>query len=222
MSDKINQPKPEEFSLENQAFLFERFLAISFSHHYEIILKISEEKDRWYYIHQAAVNFWTVRHLRTELNNKSHLTHANLSNNFCQVLPKEISNKALRAFKDQYLLDYVNVEDADDDIDERVLECELVFNIKKFLMSLGSDFSFMGNQYSIMLEEEEFFIDLLFYHRGLQALVAFELKSGKFKPEYIGKMNFYLSILDDLLKKPHENPAIGIILCKEKDQKKVE
>lgn len=116
----------------------------------------------------------------------------------------------------------MNLEDADDEIDERVLEREIVLNIKKFLMALGSDFSFMGNQYRIMVKEDEYFIDLLFFHRGLQALIAFDLKRGKFKPEYIGKMNFYLSALDDLLKKPHENPSIGIILCKEKDQKKVE
>ena len=89
-------------------------------------------------------------------------------------------------------------------------------------MSLGSDFSFLGNQYRLKVEDDEYFIDLLFFHRGLQALVAFELKKGKFKPEYVGKMNFYLSALDDLIKQPHENPSIGIILCKEKDNKKVE
>lgn len=198
------------------------FFSISFSHHYEIIIKTKNEADRWYYINQTAENFWTVRHLRSELSNKSHLQQTNTSNNFKNVLPEEISNKAIRAFKDQYLLDYVNIEDGDDEIDERVLERELVLNIKKFLMSLGSDFSFMGNQYRMVVAEDEYFIDLLFFHRGLQALIAFELKRGKFKPEYIGKMNFYLSALDDLVRKPHENPSIGIILCKEKDQKKVE
>jgi len=207
---------------KNDASNLNAFISVSFTSHYEIILKAKDDKDRWYYIRQAAVNYWTVRHLRTELNNKSHLTHTNLSNNFNQVLPEEISNRAIRAFKDQYLLDYVNLEDADDEIDERVLEREIVLNIKKFLMALGSDFSFMGNQYRIIVEEDEYFIDLLFFHRGLQALIAFDLKRGKFKPEYIGKMNFYLSTLDDMLKKPHENPSIGIILCKEKDQKKVE
>ena len=198
------------------------FFSISFSHHYEIIIKTKSEADRWYYINQTAANFWTVRYLRSELSNKSHLQQTNTSNNFKNVMPEEMSNKAIRAFKDQYLLDYVNLEDGDDEIDERVLERELVLNIKKFLMSLGSDFSFMGNQYRIVVEEDEYFIDLLFFHRGLQALIAFELKRGKFKPEYIGKMNFYLSALDDLVRKPHENPSIGIILCKEKDQKKVE
>ncbi|MFZ1748550.1 MAG: PDDEXK nuclease domain-containing protein, partial [Saprospiraceae bacterium] len=161
-------------------------------------------------------------HLRTELNNKSHLQEQNLPNNFKNTMPELLSNKAIRAFKDQYLLDFVNVEDGDDDLDERVLEQEIVQNIKKFLMSLGNDFAFMGNQYRLIVDEDEYFIDLLFYHRGLQALVAFELKKGRFKPEYIGKMNFYLSALDDMVRQPHENPSIGILLCKEKDTKKVE
>lgn len=201
---------------------FYRFISIGFTHHVEIIMKTETVEDRWYYINQSVANCWTVNHLRRELINKSHQQQISLSNNFKNVLPEEISNKAIRAFKDQYLLDYINIEDGDDEIDERVLERELVLNIKKFLMSLGSDFSFMGNQYRMVVDEDEYFIDLLFFHRGLQSLIAFELKRGKFKPEYIGKMNFYLSALDDLVRKPHENPSIGIILCKEKDQKKVE
>ena len=221
-SDKFGAQNTDDFNCEDIDKTLNSFFSTSFSHHYEIIIKTSNEIDRWYYIQQAAQQFWTVRHLRTELLNKSHLNQLNQSNNFNQTLNEQISNKAIRAFKDQYLLDYVNLEDADDDIDERVLEQEIVLNIKKFLMSLGSDFSFMGNQYRMIVGEDEYFIDLLFFHRGLQSLVAFELKRGKFKPEYIGKMNFYLSALDDLVRKPHENPSIGIILCKEKDQKKVE
>jgi predicted nuclease of restriction endonuclease-like (RecB) superfamily len=198
------------------------FLSISFTHHYEILLKTENESDRLFYIEQTARNFWSVRHLRTELNNRSHLQAEKMPNNFAATMPTQISNKAMRAFKDQYLLDFVSLEDADEEMDERVLEQEIVLNIKKFLMSLGNDFSFLGNQYRLVVSEEEYFIDLLFFHRGLQALVAFELKTGKFKPEYIGKMNFYLSALDDLVRLPHENPSIGIILCKEKNDKKVE
>lgn len=198
------------------------FLSVSFSHHFEIILKTDTEKERWYYIQKTAQNFWSVRHLRTELKNQSHLHEQQLPNNFENTMQPKLSNKAIRAFKDQYLLDFVNVEDADDEIDERVLEGKIVLNIKNFLMSLGNDFTFMGNQYRLMVENDEYFIDLLFFHRGLQALVAFELKKGKFKPEYVGKMNFYLSALDDLVKQPHENPSVGIILCKEKENKKVE
>lgn len=227
-SSLTNQSENKENSIrpsvtnELESSDFSLFISISFTHHIEIILKTDEVGDRWYYIKQSAINFWTVRHLSTELKNKSHLNEINQSNNFVKSLPEEISNKAIRAFKDQYLLDFVNIEDADEEIDERVLEKEIVLNIKKFLMSLGNDFSFLGNQYRIRVSEEEFFIDLLFFHRGLQALIAFELKTGKFKPEYIGKMNFYLSALDDLVKKPHEKASIGIILCKEKDNKIVE
>ena len=199
-----------------------KFASLSFTHHYEIISKTSGKKERWYYIEKTAQGFWPVRQLRTELINQSHLQEQKLPNNFEKSMPSELSNKAIRAFKDQYLLDFVNVEDADEEIDERVLEQEIVQNIKKFLMSLGSDFSFLGNQYRLIVDEDEYFIDLLFFHRGLQSLVAFELKKGKFKPEYVGKMNYYLSALDDLVKQPHENPSIGIILCKEKDNKKVE
>jgi len=126
---------------------------------------------------------------------------------------------ATDAFKSEYLLDFINLEDSDD---ERVLENEIVLNIKKFIMALGNNFTFMGNQFRIVVEEEEFFIDLLFYHRKLQSLIAFELKRGKFKAEYAGKMNLYLSALDEYVKQPHENPSIGIILCKEKTDKIVE
>lgn len=207
---------------KNKQGILTAFLSIPFTHHYEIILKIKNEKQRWYYINKVAEEFWTVKQLRIELKNKSHLQAKKLPNNFNRTLTSVLSNKAMRAFKDQYLLDFINVEDADEDIDERVLEHEIVQNIKKFMMSLGNDFSFMGNQYRLTVDGDEYFIDLLFFHRGLQSLVAFELKKGKFKPEYVGKMNFYLSALDDLIKQPHENPSIGIILCKEKNNKKVE
>lgn len=219
--------KTENFILEtlnnhNTNDKLNSFISISFTHHYEILTKTKNENERWYYIYKTAQNFWSVRHLRTELKNKSYLYEQKIPNNFNNTMTNELSNKAIRAFKDQYLLDFVNIEDNDDEIDERVLEKEIVLNIKKFLMSLGNDFSFMGNQFRIVVEEDEYFIDLLFFHRSLQSLVAFELKKGKFKPEYVGKMNFYLSALDDLVKQTHENPSIGIILYKEKDNKKVE
>jgi len=207
---------------QNDDELTNFFISVSFTHHFEIISTVKNETDCWYYIKNTALNFWTVSHLRTEIKNQSHLQELKLPNNFKNTMPDILSNKAIRTFKDQYLLDYVNVEDADEEIDEKILEQGIVLNIKKFLMALGNDFTFMGNQYRLIVSEEEYFIDLLFFHRGLQSLVAFELKKGKFKPEYIGKMNFYLSALDDLVKQPHENPSIGIILCKEKDDKKVE
>jgi RecB family endonuclease NucS len=126
------------------------------------------------------------------------------------------------SFKDEMLLDFINIQDPDEVADERVLEQEIVLNIKKFIMALGNDFSFIGNQYRMLIEAEEYFIDLLFFNRKLQSLVAIELKKGKFKAEYVGKMNLYLSALDEYIKLPNENPSIGIILCKEKTNKIVE
>ena len=107
-------------------------------------------------------------------------------------------------------------------MDERVLEQQIVHNIKNFSMALGRDFSFVGNQYRLVVDEKEYFIDLLFFNRRLQSLVAIELKRGDFKPEYAGKLNFYLSALDEYVKLPNENPSIGIILCKDKNSKTVE
>lgn len=144
-----------------------------------------------------------------------------MPNNFNQTLTDTDSHKALQCFKDEYLLDFINIEDPNLE-DEKLIENEIVRNIKKFILALGNDFAFIGNQHRIIVDSNEYFIDLLFFNRKLQALVAFDLKNGKFKPEYLGKMNFYLSALDDLIRLPHENLSIGIILCKEKNNKVVE
>ncbi|MCT4615313.1 MAG: PDDEXK nuclease domain-containing protein [Marinifilaceae bacterium] len=199
-----------------------QFLELSFSHHYELITKTESIEQRAYYISRAASEYLGVRDLKLELKNKSFEANKSFLHNFNSQLSENQSDKAIKVFKDQYLLDFVNIEDADEEIDEKVLEQSIVNNIKKFMMSLGPDFSFMGNQYKIIVSDQEFFIDLVFFHRGLQSIIAIELKRGKFKPEYAGKMNFYLSALDDLVKKKHENPSIGIILCKEKNNNLVE
>ena len=122
--------------------------------------------------------------------------------------------QAIAQFRDEYLLDFLSIDDTDD---ERLIENKIVQNITDFILNLGKGFSFMGNQYKINVEKKEFFIDLLFYNRELQALVAFDLKRAEFKPEHAGKLNFYLSVLNDKVRLPHENPSIGIVLCKEKN-----
>ena len=116
-------------------------------------------------------------------------------------------------------MDFINIDDADN---ERVLEDKIVQNIKDFILHMGKGFSFIGNQYKLEVEGDEFFIDLLFYNRILQSMVVIELKRGKFKPEHIGQLSFYLNVLDEREKLPHENPSIGIILCKEKNNAVVE
>lgn len=198
------------------------FLQVSFTHHNLILSKAKTIEERTFYIQKIAQNFWSVDTLKHHLKSNLYQKEGLLPNNFTQTLTdNDLRAKALQAFKDEYLLDFINIEDPDE-ADEKLIENEIVRNIKKFLLSLGADFAFLGNQFRIIVDEDEYFIDLLFFNRKLQCLVAFELKKGKFKPEYLGKLNFYLSALDEYIKQPHENPSIGIILCKEKNNKTVE
>ena len=133
----------------------------------------------------------------------------------------KFKQKALQSFKDNYVIDFVDVEN-DDVVDERVIENEIMRNIKNFIMAFGSDFAYIGNQFRVEVAGKEYFVDLLFYSRKLRSLVAFELKRGEFKPEYTGKLNFYLAALDKYVKLPDENPSIGIILCKSKNEEIVQ
>ncbi len=206
-----------------QQFDLQQFLSIGFNHHYEIIAKTKSPEERIFYIDHCAASFWSKETLRHHLKSGLYTKQGKLPNNFKTTISDiDLQRKALLSFKDEYLLDYINIESPDDEPDERVLENAIVSNIRKFIMSLGKDFSFIGNQHRLIVEEQEYFIDLLFFNRQLQCLVAIELKRGDFKPEYLGKMNFYLSALDDLVRLPHENRSIGIILCKSQKQNIVE
>jgi predicted nuclease of restriction endonuclease-like (RecB) superfamily len=199
------------------------FLKIGFTHHIAIINNTEGIEERVFYIQKTATEFWNNTTLKHHLKSDLYQRQGKLAHNFQSTLSENtFRQKALMAFKDEMLLDFINIEDADEEPNERVLENAIVQNIKKFIMALGSEFSFIGNQHRLLIEEEEYFIDLLFFNRKIQSLVAIELKKGKFKAEYVGKMNLYLSALDEMVKQPHENPSIGIILCKEKNNKIVE
>lgn len=200
-------------------FIENIFFKTGFTHHILLLNKCKDFRERLFYMQKTVENQWSVTILEHQLESNLYGQKGKLLSNFDNILPTSLRKHATDAFKGEYLLDFVNIEEEDD---ERVLEQEIVRNIKKFIMSVGNDFAFMGNQYRITVEEEEFFIDLLFFHRKLQSLIAFELKQGKFKAEYAGKMNLYLSALDESVKQEHENPSIGIILCKEKTDKVVE
>lgn len=210
----ISSALPNQFSKD----FANVFFSVSFTHHYIIASKSNSFEEAWFYLCKTADEFWGYRNLEKQLKENLYQQQGTLPNNFQITLNNE---KALKTFKDEYLLDFINIEDPDEE-DERLIENEIVRNIKKFILAIGNDFAFMGNQYRLIIEEQEYFIDLLFFNRKLQCLVAFELKTGKFKPEYLGKMNFYLSALDDTIKQSHESPSIGIILCKEKNNKIVE
>jgi predicted nuclease of restriction endonuclease-like (RecB) superfamily len=201
----------------------ELFFKVGFTLHREIIRHSNNTEERLFYIEQSALGSWNVEKLKYNL--KSNLFHhkGKLKNNFeTTIANADFRHKAINSFKDELLLEFINITDPNEEPDERVLEQSIVNNIKKFIMAIGNDFCFIGNQYRLLVDEEEFFIDLLFFNRKLQSLVAIELKKGKFKAEYAGKMNFYLSALDEYVKQPYENSSIGIILCKEKSNTIVE
>jgi predicted nuclease of restriction endonuclease-like (RecB) superfamily len=197
------------------------FFKVGFTQHITILDKCKIWDERLFYLKKCVENQWTVSLLEHHIESDLYGQKGKMINNFDATLPEKLNKFATNAFKGELLIDFINIDEDEDD--ERVFENEIVRNIKKFIMSLGSDFAFLGNQYRLVIEdEEEVFVDLLFFHRKLQCLVAFELKKGKFKAEYAGKMNLYLSALDEYVKQPHENPSIGIILCKKKNDKYVE
>ena len=199
------------------------FLSIGFTHHDVILSRTKSLEERLFYIRNAAEKFWDVDDLKYHI--KEHLYKSNQiqQTNFAVTISDQAyRQKALQSFKDEYLVDFVNIED-EDALDERMLENEIVRNIKNFIMAMGgADFTYMGNQYHVKVGEEDYYIDLLFFHRRLRCLVAVELKRGRFHAEYVGKLNLYLSALVEYVKLPDENPSIGIILCRSKDNKVVE
>ena len=197
------------------------FFSIGFTHHISISATVNDLEERFYYIRACAQEHWTVAQLLQHLRADDYRHIGALPNNFEKTLsPMALATKAVRSFRDEYLLELMNLDNADvyadQDVDERVLSKALVADVERTIQALGGDdFCFMGREKRIVYEEEEFFIDLLFFHRGLQALVAVELKMGKFRPAYLGQLNFYLSALDKLVRKPDENPSIGLLLCEE-------
>ncbi|MDO4736165.1 MAG: PDDEXK nuclease domain-containing protein [Bacteroidia bacterium] len=216
---KIRQPLADEFNWSD-------FVAIGFSHHIEIITKAKTLDARLFYIHESATRYWNKYTLRDYLKADLYNRRGTLPNNFTTAISStQQALKAVKAFKDEYLLDFINIEELDtqdEDLNERVIEKSIVDNIKRFIMTFGQDFIFVGNQYRLEVFEEEMFVDLLFFNRELNSLVAVELKSGKFRSSYLGQLSTYLSALDTQVKKSHENPTIGILLCRDMNQSFVE
>ena len=203
------------------------FLAVPFTHHSRILSKTKDLQERYYYIKRCAQEHLSVDSLMGLMENKAYQTQKSLPNNFTRtILNAREARKAVMMFKDEYALDFINVEEIGErdnaDIDERVVEQQIVQNIKRFIMTFGHDFAFIGNQYHLMIGSRDLYIDLLLFHRRLRSLIAIELKIGEFEAEYAGKMQMYLTALDEQVKLPDENPSIGIIICKSKDKMYVE
>ena len=197
----------------------ESFYSISFTHHILLLNRCKKAEERFFYIEHSATQFWSVTILEHQIDADLFQKQGKLPNNFQTTLTEHLKPSALKVFKDEYLLDFIAGDELDD---ERHIEQQVVSNIRNFILQMGKGFCFIGNQYRIEVDGDEFFIDLLFFNRHLQSLVAFELKKNKFKPADAGQLNFYLNVLDEKVKLQQENSSIGIVLCKEKNNAVVE
>lgn len=208
-------------------FPVENFFKVPFSHHLVIIEKVKENDKRYYYIRRTAEENLSRDRLKQIIAENAFENQDRLPNNFAGTISdSSIARKAVMMFKDNYLLNFINVEQIGErdvaDVDEREVEQQIVQNIKQFIMTFGTDFCFIGNQYKLEVYGVEHFPDLLFFNRELNCMVVVELKTGDFKTAYLGQLMGYLSILDNKVKKPHENPSIGIVLCKNANKDYVE
>lgn len=186
-----------------------------------IINKIKDHAARLYYLQMTQQHGWTRDTLMMQINSNAFERHttSQKQHNFADTLPKHLAEQASESMKDIYMLNTLGLTEP---VVESMIENRMVARIKNVILELGYGFSFIGNQYRIVANGNEYFIDLLFYNRRMQNLVALEIKRGKFEPEHAGKMNFYLNLLDDFVRESHENPSIGIILCGQRDRFQVE
>ena len=212
-----------QFYLEykNETELLEIAFTIPWGQNLLIMHKIKDNKAKMYYLNATDKLGWSRSVLLNQIKAdayKHHLVNPKLSN-FDKALPVHLSEQANEAMKSEYNLDFLGITKP---ILERELENRLIENIRDLLLELGYGFTFIGNQYRLKLNQKEYFIDLLFYHRFLKCLVAIELKTVEFEPEFAGEMNFYLELLDEQEKQLDDNPSIGIILCPTKDNIEVE
>ncbi len=186
---------------------------LPWGHIVTIMYSTADEDERMFYINETRINGWSRNILSMQIETNLFKRQGNAVTNFNDKLPSPQSDLAQNTLKNPYLFDFLSLGK---NAHEREVEKGLVAHIEKFLLELGEGFAFLGRQYHLQIEDQDFYIDLLFYHIKLRCFVVIELKSGKFKPEYAGKMNFYLSAVDDLLRHPGDNPSIGLILCRSK------
>ena len=191
---------------------------ISWSHNLAIFSRCKTTEEREFYLKLAKLESYSFRELERQIST-SLFERTMIGNSKLPTALRESNHDLANTFKDSYVFEFLNLPDPHSESD---LQRGLVRQMKIFILELGKDFLFIGEEYKLQVGNSDFYIDLLFYHRGLQCLAAFELKADKFKPEHLGQLNFYLESLDKDVKKPNENPSIGVLLCKDKDSEVVE
>jgi len=201
--------------LENENFTQKLILSTKWANHIILIQKVKDLPTRYWYMQQCINNGWSRDTLSDQIKSKLHERQGKSATNFDITLPPAESELAKEMLKDPYIFDFATLAT---EFTERELELELIKYIEKFLIELGAGFAFVGRQYKLTVSDKDFYIDLLFYHLKMRCFVVIELKKGDFIPEYAGKMNFYCSAVDDMLKHPDDKPTIGLILCQGKDK----
>jgi predicted nuclease of restriction endonuclease-like (RecB) superfamily len=203
----------------HQEFLPPTVGEIGWSHNYVILEKCKNPNERLFYLQMTRRFGWTKNVLIHQIENQTFEKTVVSQHNFDKNLPEHLQGQAILAVKDEYAFDFLELADQHS---EHELEQAILRNIRQFLVEMGGDFCFIANQFPLEVGSKDYRVDLLLFHRGLQALVAIDLKINEFEPEHSGKMSFYLSALNDRVRKEHENPSIGIIICKSKDHTTVE
>jgi len=191
---------------------------ISWSHNLAIFSRCKTIEEQEFYIKLTKQENYSFRELDRQISS-SQFERTMIANSKLSTALRESNADIANTFKDSYVFDFLNLPET---FNESDLQKGLIQQMKKFILELGRDFLFISEEYKVQVGNSDFFIDLLFFHRGLQCLVAFELKADKFKPEHLGQLNFYLEALDRDVKRQNENPSIGILLCKDKDSEVVE
>jgi predicted nuclease of restriction endonuclease-like (RecB) superfamily len=180
-------------------------------HNVRLLDLVKDQEERLWYAQKAIANGWSRNVMVYQIDSKLYQRQGKAITNFEQTLPNPQSELAQGLLKSEYNLEFLNIQEQ---VLERELERAILGHMQKFLLELGIGFAFMGSQYRLEVEGDEFFVDLLFYHVGLSCFVVIELKTTDFKPEYSGQINFYVNVIDDQLRRPQDNPTIGIVLCR--------
>ena len=188
---------------------------LSWSHNVILMQKVKDLKARYWYMIQCLKNGWGRNFLVEAINQDYYNIHGALANNFDATLPEIQAKQVKETLKDPYIFDMLTFTD---EYDERDVELGLIKHIEKFLLQMGAGFAFMGRQYHIEVSEKDFYIDILMYNAFMHRYLVVELKRGEFQPEYIGKLNFYCSAVDDILCREGDNQTIGLLLCQNKDR----
>jgi predicted nuclease of restriction endonuclease-like (RecB) superfamily len=214
-TEKMEQPVPQIAEEKTRQF----FSQIPWGHHVVILKKVKKLNEAIFYIRETITNNWSRAVLQIQIESNLFARQGKAVTNFAVTLPKPQSDLAIQLLKDPYNFNFLTLEK---DVQELELERQLVKNITRFLLELGKGFAYLGRQYILQVGTKEYRLDLLFYHVRLRCYVVIELKTTEFEPEFVGKLNFYLSAIDELVKEPADAPTIGMLLCKTKDNLNVE